>query len=122
MVVFTEIELQRSRDAAEAGNLAAAGDRARTARTIQPWSGEPYMQLALLYGQNGDVPAGLRYLRQAEDRDHDDWRLALIESAFYSRSGNTEASTQAFNRANRWSPFSSDALIDAFSRLEGAGR
>ena len=122
IVVLTEIELERSRDAAQAGNFAAAVDRARTARTIQPWSGEPYMQLALLYGQNGNVPAGLRYLRQAEERDSDDWRLALIESTLYSRSGNTKASTRAFNRADRLSPFPTTALIDAFSRLEGASR
>lgn len=120
--MLTEIELERSRDAAQAGNFAAAVDRARTARTIQPWSGEPYMQLALLYGQNGNVPAGLRYLRQAEERDSDDWRLALIESTLYSRSGNTKASTRAFNRADRLSPFPTVALIDAFSRLEGASR
>ncbi len=69
VVVLTHIELDRSRDAAGAGNVDQAIDRARTARSIQPWSAEPYTQLALLEEDRGDFPAALGYLGQAQDRD-----------------------------------------------------
>ena len=122
IVVLTKVELQRSRDAAEAGDLSSAVDRARTARTIEPWSSEPYLQLAQLYGDNGSIPEALRYLQQAQDRDASDWRLALLESTFLQRLGRQGSATQAYQRAERWSPFPVVSLLNAAPAPDGAGR
>ena len=111
IVALTQLELKRSRDAAAAGDYAAAADRARTARAIQPWSSKPYLQLAQLYGQNGDVPGALRYLGQAEQRDSNDWRLALVEGTLQQRLDRQRAAARAFKRAERLSPFPLVSLL-----------
>jgi hypothetical protein len=104
LVVLSEIELQRSRDAAAGHEIAAGVDRAEQARTVMPWSGEPYLQLALLREQGGDYTGALRDLRQAESRDSEDWRLALIESRLQFERGNRGASLLAAKRALDLSP------------------
>jgi hypothetical protein len=106
LVVLTHIELDRSRDAAGAGNIEQAVDSARSARTIQPWSAEPYTQLALLAEQQRDFPAALSYLRQAQERDSEDWRLYVIEARLQRESGHPAAGLAATARAELLSPFS----------------
>ena len=76
LVTLTELELDQSRSAASANKIGDAIDRARAAKTVQPWSAEPYIQLALLEEQQGNVSEALANLRQAEQRDSEDWRLA----------------------------------------------
>jgi O-Antigen ligase len=106
LVVLTELELRQSRDAAGSDDIAAAIDRARAAKTVQPWSSEPYTQLALLEEQRGDLPAAIAALRQAEDRDSEDWRLLLIEASLLRKSGDGAAAEIAYNRAQSLSPVS----------------
>jgi hypothetical protein len=106
LVVLTELELRQSRDAAGSDDITAAIDRARAAKTVQPWSSEPYTQLALLEEQRGDIPAALAALRQAEDRDSEDWRLLLIEASLLRKSGDGAAAEIAFSRAQSLSPVS----------------
>ncbi len=106
LVVLSELELRQSREAAAAGRTQDAIDRARAARTVMPWSAEPYTQLALLEEQRGDFQQALSYLSQAEDRDTDDWRLALIEARLQAESGDGSAAGTAIDRAHRLSPFS----------------
>jgi O-Antigen ligase len=113
VVLLAEIELRRSRDAAGDGQVAEAIDRARTARSIEPWSAKPYTQLALLEEQRGDFPAALGYLRQAQDRDSEDWRLYVIEARLHRRSGDTAAGLAATARAELFSPFSLVSLSEA---------
>jgi hypothetical protein len=105
VVVLTHIELDRSRDAAGAGNIEQAIDRARTARSIQPWSAEPYTQLALLEEQRADLPAALDYLGQAQDRDSEDWRLYVIEARLHREGGDPDAGLVALYQAELLSPF-----------------
>jgi hypothetical protein len=104
LVVLSEIELQRSRDAAASDEVAAGVDRAEQARTVTPWSAEPYLQLALLAEQRGDYVGALDELRQAETRDSEDWRLPLIESRLQSERGKVGASLLALKRATNLSP------------------
>jgi tetratricopeptide (TPR) repeat protein len=106
VVLLTEIELTRSRDAAGDGRIAEAIDRARTARSIQPWSAAPYTELALLEEDRRDYPAALAYLRQAEERDSEDWRLYVIEARLQRQSGNPAAGLAATAQAELFSPFS----------------
>jgi O-antigen ligase/polysaccharide polymerase Wzy-like membrane protein len=114
VVVLTHVELDRSRDAATADRIDDGIASARAARTVQPWSAEPYTQLALLEEQRGDFPAALSELRQAEDRDSEDWRLPLIEARLQVRRGDLAASTRAIKRAEGLSPLPLNSLIGGF--------
>ena len=60
LVTLTELELDQSRSAASANNIGDAIDRARAAKTVQPWSAEPYIQLALLEEQQGNISESSR--------------------------------------------------------------
>jgi hypothetical protein len=105
LVTLTELELDQSRSAASADKIGDAIERARAAKTVQPWSAEPYLQLSLLEGQQGNLAGALANLRQAEQRDSQDWRLALIEASLESRRGDRQAAGLALLRASELSPF-----------------
>jgi hypothetical protein len=104
LVAIGELELARSREAANAGHLDSAIDRARDARSVEPWSGEPNIQLALLEEQRHDYPLALAYLSAARDRDSADWRLAVIEARIRLKLGQGPAAHQALLEARRLSP------------------
>jgi O-antigen ligase len=113
LVTLTELELDQSRSAASASKIEDAMDRARAAKTVQPWSAEPYTQLALLEEQQGNIPGALANLRQAEQRDSQDWRLALIEASLESRRGDQAAAARALARAEQLSPFPLNQLAES---------
>ena len=87
LVTLTELELDQSRSAASANEIGDAIQRARAAKTVQPWSAEPYIQLSLLEEQQGNLSSAFANLRQAEQRDSQDWRLAVIEARLELRRG-----------------------------------
>jgi hypothetical protein len=104
LVVLTQIELDRSRSAAADGRIAEAIHRAEQAHTVTPWSGEPLVQLALLDSDRGDIDQALSELKEAESRDSDDWRLALIEASLQTNRGDGEAARIALDRSKALSP------------------
>jgi hypothetical protein len=104
LVVLTQLELDQSRDAASANRIGEGIQRARAAKTVVPWSSEPYTQLALLENDRGDLTQSLSYLRQALDRDPEDWRLWLIEASLRRRTGDAAAAQAAYARAQSLSP------------------
>jgi hypothetical protein len=104
IVVLTQLELRQSREAAAANNIGDAIDRARAAKTVAPWSAEPYTQLALLEEQQGNLDRAIVYLQQAEQHDSEDWRLAVIEARLQKERGDRRAAGIAIDRANRLSP------------------
>jgi hypothetical protein len=113
LVVLSEIELQRSRDAAGTDQVSAGIERAEDARTVTPWSAEPYLQLALLEEQRGDYGQALDEIKQAETRDSEDWRLPLIESRLQVRHGDVRASLLALQRAQDLGPMYVPQLLRA---------
>jgi O-Antigen ligase len=104
LVVLTQIELDRSRSAAADGRIAEAIHRAEQAHTVTPWSSEPFIQLALLEQDSGNLDQALRRLREAESRDSEDWRLPLIEASLQSERGDRQAIRAALERAEELSP------------------
>ena len=102
--MLTELKLEQSRDAAAEGRIADGLERAREARTVQPWSPEPYTQLALLEEARGDVDEALTRLEQARERDSEDWRLALIEARLQEERGDAAAAQRALERARALNP------------------
>jgi O-Antigen ligase len=104
LVLLTELKLDQSRSAAREGRLNDGIDRAQEARQIQPWSPEPYTQLALLEEARGNLDLALERLGQAEARDSEDWRLPLIESRLLFEAGDKVAGESAFDRARALNP------------------
>ena len=113
LVLLTNLELTQSRDAAAANRIPEGIARARAAKSVQPWSAEPYTQLALLEEQRGDLTQALSYLREAEERDSEDWRLPLIEARLLKERGDGAAALVAFQRARDLSPLSDVGLLVA---------
>jgi hypothetical protein len=104
LVVLTQIELDRSRSAAADGRIAEAIDRAEQAHTVTPWSAEPFIQLALLQEDSGNLDQAVRLLKEAESRDSEDWRLPLIEASLQSQRGDSQATGAALERSAVLSP------------------
>jgi O-Antigen ligase len=113
LVTLTELELDQSRSAASDNQISDAIDRARAAKTVQPWSAEPYVQLALLEERQGNISGALANIRQAEQRDSEDWRTALIEARLESRRGDRVATVRALLRAEELSPFPLSQLAES---------
>jgi hypothetical protein len=104
LVVLTQIELDRSRSAAAEGRIAEAIHRAEQAHTVTPWSSEPFIQIAILEKDFGNLDQAQRRLKEAESRDSDDWRLPLIEASLQSKRGDTQAADSALDRSAALSP------------------
>jgi hypothetical protein len=104
LVVLTQIELDRSRSAAADGRIAEAIHRAEQAHTVTPWSAEPYIQLALLQEDSGNLDQALHLLKEAESRDSKDWRVPLIEASLQYRRRDTQAIRAAVERSEALSP------------------
>jgi Flp pilus assembly protein TadD len=100
----TELKLSQSRRAEERGDLAEAIERAKEARTVQPWSSRPYLALAGLERERGDRSAALDHIAEAEARDSEDWHLVSVEAVLLSESGDRRAGEEAFERARALNP------------------
>lgn len=113
LVVLSEVKLDQSREAAAQSRFEEGIERALEAKTVQPWSSEPYTELALLEEGRGNYEEALERLRQAETRDSEDWRLALVEARLQQGRGDRGATREALERA--------DALNPLWRTLVGAG-
>jgi hypothetical protein len=111
LVVLTEIKLEQSRDAAAAGRIEDGIERAEEARTVQPWSSEPYTQLALLEEERGDTGHALEFLSEAQERDSLDWRLPLIEVRLHEERDDLSSARLALDRALELSPLAALQLL-----------
>ncbi len=74
ILLITELKLDSSRAAAARGDLAAAANDARDAASVQPWSPEPRLQLALVEELSDNLKAARSAAGQAIDRAPGDWR------------------------------------------------
>ncbi|HEU6443451.1 MAG TPA: O-antigen ligase family protein [Gaiellaceae bacterium] len=63
--------------AADRGDYAVAAGRARTARTLEPWSAEPWRLLGEAQLASGEVAAARQSFRRGLERDAGDWELWL---------------------------------------------
>ena len=57
--------------------MSEAADSARTARTLQPWSPEPWRVLGNVQHAEGSLAAARRYYRSGLRKDPDEWELWL---------------------------------------------
>lgn len=97
-------EVRASQTAERSGNSQQALARAEAARTIQPWASSPYLQLALVAEQGGNLPLARESIGQAIDRDFRNWRLWVVRARIETRSGSLDAARTAIDRARLLNP------------------
>jgi Flp pilus assembly protein TadD len=99
--------LQRSQEAVARDDYAAAEDAAQLARRVEPWSAEPYMQLALARVRIRTGDYAIQPAREAVEHEPTNWRTWLVLTRVEARSARiNEAARDAgvFGRYARNSP------------------
>jgi hypothetical protein len=100
----SEVAVERSRDDAANGDIAAALDEARAAEDVLPAAATPRLQQALLLERLGDYEQAIDAAREATDREPTNWRMWLILSRLEARDGDAAASLRAHRRARSLNP------------------
>ncbi len=95
-----------SQAAAARGDVTAAFAAANDARSIEPWSSAPYLQLALVDEEAGNYARARRWIRSALARDQADWRLWLVRARIESVLGNLKQARRALAHAQVLNPHS----------------
>jgi hypothetical protein len=104
VVFFTEAKLIQSESAAERTELEEAAQDARDAATLQPWSAEPWLQIALLEELSGDLVGAQEALHTASVRAPKDWRIWLINARFEVGLGDLKGARESLGRARELNP------------------
>ncbi|MFL5935507.1 MAG: O-antigen ligase family protein [Gaiellaceae bacterium] len=99
-----QIRLDESQAAVRREDANTAVDRARSAKDLMPWAASPYVQLALVYEQAGQIEAARAAVRDAIDRDSRDWSLWLIRSRLETKAGAIDEALRSLERAQRLNP------------------
>ena len=98
------VKLSDSEAAVRRGDGNAALKDAVDAKSLQPWASSPYLQLALVEEQAGDLAGARRWLRKAIERNDSDWRLWLVSSRLETESGRIRAARRSLARAAALNP------------------
>jgi O-Antigen ligase len=98
------LAIRDSQAAVDGGAPAEALDDARAARDVQPWAASPHLQLALVLEEIGRLPAARRAIRDAIERDRDDWRLWLVQARLETKAGAIRSARRSLRRAATLNP------------------
>jgi uncharacterized membrane protein YidH (DUF202 family) len=102
--LLVDREIHASQNAAAEGDVAAAVDHAKRARSIEPWAASPYVQLGLLAQLQGDYTGATIDFSEAIDRENHNWQWYYLRSKV-EHEGGDEASAQAdLTRARELNP------------------
>jgi Tfp pilus assembly protein PilF len=82
-----ELKVRDSQAAAARGDATAAQNDAVDAHKLEPWAATPYLQLALLYEQAGQIAGANRAIDAATARDPSNWQLWLVASRLQVKGG-----------------------------------
>jgi tetratricopeptide (TPR) repeat protein len=98
------VAIRDSQAAVDDGALAEALDDARAARDVQPWAASPHLQLALVLEETGQLRAARGAIRQAIERDRNDWRLWLVRARLETKAGAIQSARRSLRRAAALNP------------------
>jgi tetratricopeptide (TPR) repeat protein len=113
--LVSDREVARSRSAVLARDLGEAREAADAARAIQPWAATPYLQLALVREEAGDLDRAREWIEEAMERDPRNWRLWLVGARLETKLGRVGAAERSLRRAialNPRSPLFEDLIGD----------
>jgi hypothetical protein len=102
--LLADRQIARSRTAVAERDLRKAAEAAEAARDIQPWAATPYLQLALVNEEAGDVVRARRWINEAIERDPRDWRLWLVSARLETKVGRVTAAERSLRRAAELNP------------------
>lgn len=97
-------EVRKSEAAVRRDDLPRARRAALTAADLQPWASSPYLQLALVDEQAGDLPAARQWMAKAVSGDPDDWRLWVVSARIATSEGSVGEARRALSRARMLNP------------------
>jgi hypothetical protein len=104
LALVTELRLDDSQAAAARANLSSALGAARNAKTLEPWSTAPLLQLALVYEKAGRLAKARSEISAALKKDDRNWQLWLVDSRIELESGRLAASRRSLRRAAYLNP------------------
>ncbi len=111
--MLAQVQLDASHAAALRGAGGTALRHARSAEAIEPWSPDPYEQVALLQEQIGDLSAAKAAIRDAIARDDSDWQLWLVRARLETKSGEIRQAAASLARAKQLNPIWAAQLTNA---------
>ncbi len=97
--MLAQERLEQSQAAAGRGDAAEAVEAADGARSLQPWAASPYLQLALVQEQAGDLGQAKTYVEDALERDRSDWSIWLVAARIQTKAGFIKAGRRSLRRA-----------------------
>jgi O-Antigen ligase len=97
--MLAQQRLEESQAASSRGDVAVAVDAAQGARSLQPWAASPYLQLALVEEQAGDLRQANRYVKDALERDSSDWSIWLVAARIQTKAGLIVQGRRSLRRA-----------------------
>ena len=104
LALFSQARLEESQAAAKRGDANAALSAADDARALEPWASSPYLQIALLQEQTGNLKAARQRIVAALDRDPSDWRLWLVSARIDAKAGLIGEARRSLARARSLNP------------------
>jgi O-Antigen ligase len=104
VLLISDLKLDASRSAAARGDLVGAANDARDAASVQPWSPEPRLQLALVEELADNLTAARAAADLAIDRASDDWRPWAVAARIDARSGRLKEASIEIVNSQRVSP------------------
>ena len=102
--LLTQIKIGDSQAAVERRDAEKALDDALAARALQPWAASPYLQLALVEEQTGDLASAREWIGEAIERDALDWRLWLVRTRLETKAGAVDDARRSLRRAAELNP------------------
>jgi hypothetical protein len=102
--LVSRLRLDASEAAVQRGHTNAALHDALAARDVEPWAVSPYLQLALVTEQAGELANARGWIREALRRDDEDWRLWLVASRIEAKQGDVAAAAHSLAEAIALNP------------------
>jgi Tfp pilus assembly protein PilF len=102
--LLAQVRIGESQSASRQGAMSSALADARAAVRVQPWASTPYLQLALVYEQNGALSSARSAIEQALARDPGGWQLALVSARLETEQGDIAAARKEYARARALNP------------------
>jgi Tfp pilus assembly protein PilF len=119
--MLAQNRLEDSQAAVARGDAAGAIEAADDARAVQPWASTPYLQLALLEEQAGNLGEANRRVEDALERDRSDWSIWLVAARVQTKAGFIRRGRRSLRQAERLNRRSQlfEALRDRASKSSG---
>ena len=102
--LLANMEVRKSQESVNSGNLVEALDQAESARSIQPWAASPYLQLALVQELGGRTDEALVSIETALEHDQSDWRLWLVAARIQTKAGEVADARESLAKARELNP------------------